>query len=115
MDMPVHGMGRGRIWVCDWLLAFLSQLSSGAARIFFDSRCRVGSPSSPSTGMSTLASTTITVLPQGRDLLGERNRSPGPTACSFQDLFHRRRGRFFDQPLAQVSIWDDHSREIPCP
>lgn len=81
--------------------------SSGAARVSRDSRRRAWSPSSPSSPRaetSTLASTTITVLPEGSQGLGEGNRTTGAATGPLQDLLHRGRSGLLDQSLAQVLL-----------
>jgi hypothetical protein len=62
------------------------------------------SPSSPSAGARTLASTTITVFAQGLHSLRERDATSGSAAGTFQHFVHRRRGRLLDKALAQVLL-----------
>jgi len=81
--------------------------SSGAARTSPRRRARAWSPSTPSSARAvarTLASTTITVLPQRSRRYVERHRPAGPTTGPVQNVLHCRAGCLRDQPRAQVLL-----------
>ena len=82
-------------------------ISSGATRAWPRSPLRAASPSELSSaraGAKTLASTTITILPEdvGRPL--DRHSPAGSSARAVEDLLDRRRGCLLDQLGSQVLL-----------
>ncbi len=65
---------------------------------------RSPSPFTTPPGASTLASTTITILPQRHGRLTKRHRPTGATASPVQDFLDRRMAGLLDQPSTQVLL-----------
>src|ERR1035437_6483062 len=82
-------------------------ISSGAARTWPRRPRRAASPSEVSSaraGAKTLASTTITILPEDLGRRLDRHSTAGPSAGALEDLLDRGRGCFLDQLGSQVLL-----------